>query len=129
VEQQDADGSWRLLQSCHTIEFQSRAATPLSDIMREHAAPVSWDGNRSNPPRLRLFCRGIGAVKIGSVELISKGVRYVANGRRTGWKILGRKAPRAGWPDFDGDVNTGEIHVAFDFKSARQISAKKRVGS
>ena len=128
VEQREADGSWRTLQSCHTIEFQSRAATPRSNIMREHAAPVSWDGDRMNLPQLRLFCRGVGAVKVGSVELVSRGIRYRAIGRRRVWKILGRKAPRGGWPDFDGAVNTGEIDVAFDFASVRQVS-KRKVGS
>jgi hypothetical protein len=121
VEQQEADGSWKTIQSCHTIEFQTRAATPRSDIVREHAAPVTWDGDRLNPPRLRLFCRGMGAVKIGAIELVSLKTCYVPRGPRSGWRTLGRKAPKRGWPDFDGAANTGEIELAFGSSSAAKV--------
>jgi hypothetical protein len=125
VEQQDADGSWRIIQACHTIEFQTRAATPRSDIIREHAAPVKWDGDHTNPPRLRVFCRGIGEVKIGALELIARDIRYHAKGRRKGWRTLGRKAPEAGWPDFTTDARTAMMEVSFAYAAVH----KKRSGA
>ena len=125
VEQQDADGCWRILQSCHTIEFQTRAAAPRSDIVHEHAAPVKWDGDRSAPPRLRLFCRGVGEVKIGAIEIVSSNIRFIPRGQRNRWCRLGREAPRGGWPDFAADAETGEIELEFDYRPLH----KKKAGS
>lgn len=102
LEQQQADGSWKRLQACHTIEFQTRAAQPRSDIVREHAAPVEWNGDFAAPPRLRVFVRGVGEVKIGEVELVGGGRRLRASGFRRGrWVRLGRPAPRGGWPNLE----------------------------
>lgn len=102
VEQRQPDGSWQMLQSCHTIEFQTRAARPRGPFEREHAAPVAWDGNPANPPALRLVLRGLGEVKIVRVELgdgrTTLRVRPVV-------KLLGRPAPRQGLPDLDWSEN------------------------
>ncbi len=112
VEQQEADGSWRVLQSCHTIEFQDRAARRRGDIVREHAAPVAWSGAPAERPRLRLFVRGLGQVRIGSVEWLGpNGERVPVGPSNRGprpWKTLGRPAPRSGWPKFDWTTNCGE---------------------
>lgn len=95
VEQQRPDGSWQVLQSCHTIEFQTRAATPRGTIVREHAAPVDWDGNASRLPRLRMVLRGVGLVDISEVALI--GVETLSLGKR---KIrLGARPAKSGFPD------------------------------
>lgn len=104
VEQQQPDGTWRLLQSCHTIEFQTAAAQPRSDFIREHAAPVAWNGDRASLPLLRFVVRGIGQVKIGDVEL--RGPRPADSLRPREfplrrWRTLGARAPRRGWPDLD----------------------------
>ncbi|HWA85097.1 MAG TPA: family 20 glycosylhydrolase [Opitutus sp.] len=100
VEQRRQDGSWKLLQSCPTIEFQTRAARPRGSFVREHAAPVAWDGDAARPPRLRIVLRGIGAVKIGAIALISPEAKLVPSGAGR-WIRLGRAAPRHGWPDAD----------------------------
>ena len=102
VEQQQSDKTWVNIQSCQTIEFQTRAARPEGSIVREHAAPVVWDGDRSNPPQLRFTLRGLGEVKVERVELIGgKNVTHVSP------KImkLGHPAPRSGLPDLNWDSN------------------------
>ena len=112
VEQQQADGTWRVIQSCHTIEFQDRAARPRGKMAREHGAPVAWDGDLAHPPKLRLFARGLGQVKVGAVELMGPRrervrARLIGAGRAK-WIALGVRAPRAGWPQFDWTTNRGE---------------------
>jgi hypothetical protein len=108
IEQQQADGSWKRLQACHTIEFQTGAAQPRSDIVREHAAPVNWDGDLAAPPRLRAFVRGVGEVKIGEIELVSRGRRLRAYGFGRGrWVRLGKPAPQRGWPDLEQSDERG----------------------
>lgn len=102
VEQQQADGSWKTIQSCHTIEFQTRAAQPHGTVVREHAAPVEWDGDVTRPPVLRLNLRGVGEVRIENIEL--------TDGRRTPLrgqvrKKLGQTAPTAGLPALDWTTN------------------------
>jgi hypothetical protein len=122
VEQQQADGSWKTLQACHTIEFQTRAAQPRSSIVREHAAPVDWDGNFTAPPRVRVFLRGIGEVKIGAVELVAAGQRIPAKELRRGsWLRLGRPAPRHGWPVF-GESETR----VFEWRLDERIRVARR---
>lgn len=102
VEQRQPDGSWRTMQSCHTIEFQARAAQPKGIIAREHAAPVNWDGPSDTWPELRIALRGLGQVQISKVQLrydrrqicdYPKDIR------------LGHKAPRKGLLSFDWERN------------------------
>jgi hypothetical protein len=98
AEQQQPDGTWRALQSCLTIEFQTRAAQPRGPFVREHAAPVDWDGDRTRPPGLRLVLRGVGEVRVERVEL-SDGhttLRAPVRSRR-----LGHPAPKSGLPELD----------------------------
>lgn len=64
VEQAAPSGEWRVKQSCHTIEFQTAAARPRGGFARHHAAPVEWDGNAAQPPRLRITMAGVGRVRI-----------------------------------------------------------------
>lgn len=110
VEQQTADGAWKTAQACHTIEFQAPAARPRAAIVREHAAPVDWDGDRRNPPRLRIVLRGIGQVRVGSVAL--------HDGRRTApcrvaRTLLGKPAPKRGFPALDWRANQDAVEVTF----------------
>jgi len=102
VEQRRTDGIWEARQACHTIEFQSRAARARGGLTREHAAPIAWDGDAKKFPRLRLVLRGIGQVKLEDVELTDGRTSWRV---RLGKKILGRPAPRRGWPDLDWSVN------------------------
>jgi hypothetical protein len=106
VEQQGRDGTWATVQSCHTIEFQSHAARPRSGIVREHAAPVVWDGDGRHPPRLRLVLRGVGQVELRDVQLV-RGPCSIELLR--GAKVLGHPAPRAGWPQIDWTKNTAVV--------------------
>ena len=97
VEQRRRDGSWTLRQSCPTIEFQTRAARSRGDFVREHAAPVEWNGDIASPPQLRLMLRGVGEVKVGDIELVGATSGYRPTLQRR-WTKLGRPAPRRGWP-------------------------------
>lgn len=116
VEQCEPDGTWRVLQSCHTIEFQARAARPRGEIVREHAAPVAWEGDPAHPPRLRLFIRGVGQVKVGAVEWLGpRGERRPAGLGRTRraakWFKLGAPAPRRGWPELNWTRNSAVVEL------------------
>jgi|UniRef100_UPI00404B3DF8 hypothetical protein len=102
VEQQKPDKTWVSIQSCQTIEFQTRAARPRGSIVREHAAPVVWDGDRSNPPQLRFTLRGLGEVKVERVVLI--GGKQPTQVRPMIIR-LGQSAPRSGLPELHWDSN------------------------
>lgn len=112
VEQQQPDGSWRVLQSCHTIEFQTAAARRRSDFVREHAAPVSWDGPPEAWPKLRIFVRGVGRVAIQDVVLTDGRRRFHPSigGRQV---RLGRAAPARGFIVPDWSRATGLMPVTF----------------
>ncbi|HEX2854676.1 MAG TPA: family 20 glycosylhydrolase [Opitutaceae bacterium] len=112
VEQQRDDGSWETVQSCHTIEFQARAARPRGGLTREHAAPVAWNGDAKNLPRLRFALRGLGQVRIGDVELVGPGGSATKRGLLRK-KILGRPPPRSGFPSLDWTKNQATLPVAF----------------
>lgn len=100
VEQQSPDGTWQVVQSCHTIEFQARAAQPHAAIVREHAAPIAWDGDPAHTPVLRLFVRGVGQVKVGAVQLRNReGSAAPLRLAPIRWTTLGRSAPTGGWPE------------------------------
>jgi hypothetical protein len=98
VEQREPDGSWTLLQACHTIEFQARTARPRGAVVREHAAAVAWDGT-GIPPVLRIVVRGMGAVKIGAVRLIGRSKPTAMRQQPVRWRLVGKKPPDKGWPD------------------------------
>ena len=114
VEQRQPDGSWKTLQSCLTVEFQTRAAQPRGPFVREHAAPVAWPEGETAPPRLRFALRGVGQVMVGNVTL-SDG----ATGRRPAglgpghWRRLGQPAPRAGLPPLVWTVNRAVLELRF----------------
>jgi hypothetical protein len=98
LEQQQADGTWTNQQDCITVEFQTRSAQPRGPMVREQAAPVTWDGDPQKLPRLRLVLLGVGQVKIEQVAL--------TDGRTSlpvAWKVkvLGRPAPQRGLPELD----------------------------
>jgi hypothetical protein len=80
-------------------------------VVHEHAAPVEWDGNPENFPRLRIVLRGLGQVRVASAEL--------TDGRKM-WRVqlpkknLGRPAPQGGWPDLDWQRTTDEVVCEFE---------------
>ncbi|MST94458.1 MAG: glycoside hydrolase family 20 [Pedosphaera sp.] len=111
VEQQSPDGRWKTRQSCHTIEFQACAARRRNGLVRQHVAPVSWDGDEAGFPRLRLVIRGVGQVKISGVELTDGQKTWRAPLRK---KILGRPAPSRGWPELDWKENQDTMAIRFD---------------
>lgn len=116
VEQRQPDGTWKMLQSCLVIEFQTRAAQPRGDIRREHAAPVDWDGDVGNPPRLRFALRGVGQVRIADARLTDGREKW----RPAGWPggrshMLGRPAPTRGLPPLDWAVNRAALPLRFSF--------------
>ncbi|MDB6127459.1 MAG: hypothetical protein JWM35_1355, partial [Verrucomicrobia bacterium] len=97
-EQETSRGVWETRQECLTIEFQTRAAQPHGHLVREHASPVTWDGDKENPPRLRLALLGVGQVRIERAAL-SDGRTTVPV--RLAKKVLGQPAPKRGLPYLD----------------------------
>jgi hypothetical protein len=110
VEQRLADRTWVARQSCYTIEFQAKAAQPHGRIVREHAAPVEWDGDRRALPKLRLVLRGIGKVRISAVELYNRDIIIAGRLRR---KIFGINCPRTGFPNLDTNKATDVLPITF----------------
>jgi hypothetical protein len=114
LEQQGPDGTWRQLQSCLTVEFQTRAAQPRATLAREHAGCPDWDGDPANFPRLRFTLRGAGQVRIRDVELVDGRQRW----RPRGWaqrsvRTLGPKAPTRGLPPLDWSKNLAVLELRF----------------
>jgi hypothetical protein len=103
---------WRTIQSCHTVEFQTRAACRSSTIIREHAAAVEWNGDRSKPPLLRIFVRGVGQVKIGRITL-ARSNHTLAHKTRRDWVVIGQRAPAEGLPEMNWSSNQGELALNF----------------
>jgi hypothetical protein len=93
VSQQEPDGSWRELAGRHTIEFLAKAAQPRTDVRRPFSVPVT-----KADAVLRISIHGLGQVAIEDVVL-TNGVTTM---RHQGGKkrvLLGKPAPRAGFPD------------------------------
>ncbi len=102
VEQQDPDGSWRALVGRFTIEFRAAAARPRARLRQPFSVPVD-DSDRP----LRIAVRGLGQVAVGNITLTDGvEIRRPTPGRRR--IIIGRRAPKHGWPEFSLEQNTGE---------------------
>jgi hypothetical protein len=122
VEQRQADGSWRTLHGLYTIEFRAFAARPYASIRHEISVPVTVAGLAEAGPGsatpatrpLRLAVRGVGQVAVSHVELTDGVVRL----HPSGWlpsrkKILGRPAPRRGFPLVDWTKNQDSKRLTF----------------
>ncbi len=110
VEQQQPDGSWKMIQSCFTIEFQTRAAQPRGTMEHEHAAPVEWPEGRAAQPRLRLVLRGLGEALVGDVTLSDGATKLRARGLGPHhWQRVGQPAPTVGLPPLAWDKNHGDV--------------------
>jgi hypothetical protein len=108
VEARGEDGVWRCLHSRVAIEFRAAAARPQTSIRREFSVPVP--GPETG---LRIALRGIGRLAIANVEL-TDGVTFLRpRGSSLRRKILGRKAPRAGFPDLDWTRNAAALALSF----------------
>lgn len=114
VEQQQPDGSWKSLQSCLTIEFQTAAARPHGRFIREHAAPVTWDGDPHATPILRLISRGVGEVKLRDVVLTNGHATLRPQGwAGTRWRRIGQPAPAGGLPEIDWQQMIDAVELGF----------------
>ncbi|HTZ22317.1 MAG TPA: family 20 glycosylhydrolase [Opitutaceae bacterium] len=137
VERSRTNGTWEELYGRYLIEFRAYAARPRTRIKREFSVPVPvaavydrrlvGEGRRSQTAAtgaqtttttaieyLRLAVRGLGQVAISHVEL-TDGVTTLrpAGWRLTQKKILGRPAPRQGFPELDLGCNQGEVALRF----------------
>ncbi len=107
VEQQQPDGSWRMRHGRFTIEFRAAAARPHARLQQPFSTPI----DDPDAP-LRIAVRGLGQVAIGNIVL-TDGVtsRRLKYPRRK--IVLGRRAPRRGWPELDWERNADEHVLAF----------------
>ena len=109
VEARGADGTWNILRGRTTIEFRAEAARPTTSIRREFSVPVA-----SPDIPLRVSVRGLGRVTLANMELTDGIIRL----RPRGWPsarraVIGRSAPKAGFPDLDWNRNVGSCELSF----------------
>ncbi|MEI6106205.1 MAG: family 20 glycosylhydrolase [Opitutae bacterium] len=113
VEQLDADGTWRVLASRHTIEFRAPAARPASKLKREFTVPVD-----SASAQLRILVGGVGQVAISHVTL-TNGIETQAM-RPLGQKhVIGRRAPQRGFPAIVSQGSSTALLVSFTSLTGR----------
>ncbi|MGC4071465.1 MAG: family 20 glycosylhydrolase [Nibricoccus sp.] len=95
VEQQKTDRGWMELHARHTIEFRAEAAAPRASVSRAFSTPID---DPTIP--LRIAIRGLGEVAIRDV-VFTNGVTTLqpAQWPKAAKKILGRPAPKRGFPD------------------------------
>jgi hypothetical protein len=114
VEQRLPDGTWRTLQQCHTIEFQTCAATVHGTMIREHAAPVEWDGDVKNFPRLCMLVRGVGEVKVSAISLTGGRTTYPSVGRGAAtWIKIGIPPVKNTWPSINLVTSCSVFDLSF----------------
>lgn len=114
VEERRPDGTWRELRGRYTIEFRALAARPNTPIKRSFGLPLEAEALVGDQPRLRIAIRGLGQVGISHVEAVN-GVRSL---RPKDWplrekRLLGKEAPRDGFPLIDMRTNSEEIPLNF----------------
>ncbi len=95
------DSRWIPLKSSHTIEFQAKAASSRSRIIRQQTAPVDWADAAEVVPHLRLTVRGTGTVKIGGVYLTNGATYFGMRTNRHRWHKAGQPALQKGLPKLD----------------------------
>jgi glycosyl hydrolase family 20 len=115
VECRGADGSWSLLYGRMALEFRADAARPVTALRREFSVPVPGPDSS-----LRIAVRGVGRIGIANVDLTDG----VSVHRPVGWnaasrRMIGRAAPRQGFPSLDWDRNTGAVALAFSKEKRR----------
>ncbi|HTQ29856.1 MAG TPA: family 20 glycosylhydrolase [Opitutaceae bacterium] len=107
VVEQRRNGAWEALHGLFTIEFKAAVARPRAGLVREISVPVDSPGTA-----LRLAVRGVGQVAVSEIVLTDGVARRRPRGPR-GKIILGRPAPRAGFPAIDWTHNNGELILNF----------------
>lgn len=120
VEQRQADGTWVELFGLHTIAFRAAAAKPRTRICREFSVPIAAGCDEAGAGlrgpgsiALRLAVRGIGQVAVGNVELTDGVVALHPRGWPPGRRrIIGRPAPRRGFPKAEFEQNAGAVLIA-----------------
>jgi len=115
VECRGPDGTWRLLYGRMALEFRAEAARPRTDIRREFSVPVPGPGSA-----FRIAVRGVGQVGIAHIDLtdgvaVLRPARWASATRR----IIGRPAPRQGFPVLDWETNRGAVLLDFGKKKRR----------
>lgn len=109
VEQQSADGTWKILAERFTIEFRAKAARPRANIRREFSVSVD------SPARpLRIALRGVGEVAVSHV-IFTDGVIAL---HPHDWPVrerrpLGQPAPISGFPDLHLGSNRDAVTLKF----------------
>jgi hypothetical protein len=116
VQQQQKDGAWRDLQACYTIEFQKRSARPRRGLIREHAAPIDWNGDATTLPELRFVLRGLGCVRIEAAVLTDGHAAIRCSPPQF---ILGKPAPRSGFYEFSGGRDNATAPVRLRIRKPR----------
>ena len=108
VERRNAVGGWEDLDGFFTIEFQARAARRRAKLSHRVSVPLDEPAADAGQSGLRIAVRGFGQVRVRDV-LLTDGVECFSPGKgdRT-WAVIGKKAPRSGYPDFDWAKNRGE---------------------
>jgi hypothetical protein len=106
VEQQQPGGEWRELGGRFAIEFRAAAARPRASIRREFSVPVD---DPTAP--LRVAVRGLGRIGIENISLTDGVTTLRPHGPRR--FILGRPAPRSGWPELLLEKNAVERPLNF----------------
>lgn len=106
VEQQQGDGTWRELGGRFAIEFRAAAARPRANIRREFSVPVD---DPAAP--LRVAVRGLGRLGLENVTLTDGVTTLRPRGPRR--FVLGRNAPRTGWPEFSVEQNVADRVLRF----------------
>lgn len=109
VEQQSADGTWKMLAERFTIEFRAKAARPHANIKREFSVSVETSARP-----LRVALRGVGEVAVSHVTL-TDGVITL---RPKDWPVrerraLGTPAPASGLPDLHLGSNRDAVGLMF----------------
>lgn len=109
VEQRGRDGRWQVLHERFAIEFRADAARPRSAVRQGFAALVEVP-----ELRLRIAVRGLGQVRVQGIVL-TDGVeeRRPVNLTRAARPVVGKVAPKAGFPDLDWANNADELELVF----------------
>jgi hypothetical protein len=139
VEQRQPNGAWKTIYSLYTIEFRAEAAKPRTRIRREFSVPIPVAASaserivRQSPlagarsplilpsplagarshATLRLAVHGPGQVGISHVSLTNGVATFQPRGwPLTGKRILGRPAPRRGFPQIP-EARSSSVRLAF----------------
>ncbi|HWA28230.1 MAG TPA: family 20 glycosylhydrolase [Lacunisphaera sp.] len=115
VEQQDPDGSWRVLTSRYTIEFRAYAARRAAKLKRELTVPISEPNQK-----LRLRVAGTGQVAFSHIIMTDGILRLRPQMRgRLPRTVVGVPAPSLGLPDLAGSNRRNELPLAFSLDRQR----------